>query len=1163
MGHETANRSAFEHLRLTHNYVLALFVIMLMTVAGYFFTQYSLEKQRITSDRNQVANRQRIFCERIMKTVEDVLVAESDSERAFSIQNLSNINELFVGSHHMIVAGDERLGLTPESQEDIRKLLLEIRPFYDKIQIGLQAFLSNNDSLRLVGQADMRYSPTLQMLLIGQAGYLNTLDDIIMLYNARLEREVASLQSILGWLVMFVLFILVCVGLLIFRPAVGKTRQALLEKNIAIENLTEEVDNRQKVEEALRWSEERYRTLFNSGRDFVFVFALEPSRLLEVNDITVHRLRYSRDELAALAPDAIFHADMLRALHELAEEENIEESLLLETTLYGRDTVIPVEVNLHRVELESHNAVLGVARDISERKMAEETIRESEERFGNLFLFSNDGIIIHTLSGYIIDVNQKFLNLTGFTRDEILSKTIRELQPENAYIANSKARRELEKNGFVNFEVEFRKAEGGYFNAEVSASVFHHNGMEVVQGIVRDITERKESDEMNAALHRIAEKASFSFDMEEFYAAIHQIVGKLMYAGNFYIALSSGAGEQIDIVYSAGESSGVDNRRDFAADVTRQALGSRETLLFSGDRVEKMAFAAVGDAGTEYPREALAAPLKFEGRAIGALVLQNYSTMPQFKAKDKELLAYVAQHIAHALQRRQTLDDLATERRWLNATLSSIADGVVTTNLSGEVLLFNAAAENLSGIASHTASGSHFDDVLTFYQDEECRRRIYLLSDVLGNGELVAYEQVYLRQSEGGDTLTISLRATPIRSETGQIAGAVIALHDISQRLYMEQALQKNERLESIGLLAAGIAHDFNNYLTAILGNISLAIEFIDQPDRLHKRLIDTNAAALVAKKLVDQLRDFSREGAPVMRAASIGDLVRETAGFVLRGRPVSLQYKIDEDLWPISGDISQLSRVITNLLINADQAMPRGGNIIVECRNLEISEIFKTGGESIPPGKYVTIGIRDNGQGIEESELPRIFEMNYTTKKRGSGIGLATSRSIIDKHRGFISVISKPDEGTLFTIYLPGTPKATPVAGNKPNTLEKGNGRILVMDDEEPVRQVISRMLSTLGYQPGVARDGQEALELYRKGLDEGVPFDLVILDLLIPGSKGGQETMTDLLEIDPQAKGIVVSGNSHDPVMGEYQRFGFAGRMIKPFSIVDIGRIVKEVLN
>ena len=1033
MGHETAKRNTFEHLTLTHNYVLALVVIMLMTIAGYFFTQSSLEKQRKTSDRSQIASRQRIFCERIIKSVEDVIVAENDSARAFYLQNLTELNELFTGAHRMIIAGDERLGLMPESQEDIRKLLLEIRPYYEGIQTGLDIFLNKSDSLSHLTQSDLTDSSMLQMLLLGQAGYLNKLDDIILLYSEQLEGEVAWLQRVLGYLVVLVLIVLVCEGLFIFRPAVKKTEQAMIEKNIAIDNLTDEIENRLKV----------------------------------------------------------------------------------------------------------------------------------EERFGNLFLFSNDGIIIHTLSGYIIDVNKKFLQLTGFTRDEVLSKTIRDLQRENTYITNARARRELEKNGFINFEVEFCKSEGGYFNAEVSASVFHHNGMEVVQGIVRDVTERKESDEMNAALHRIAEKASFTLDLDEFYAAIHLIIAKLMYAGNFYIALNNAETDQIDIVYIADQSNDDDNRRNFAVDITRRVLQSRKTMQLNGEKIEKMTERFSSDVRRESPRELLAAPLKVEGRAIGAIVIQNYSNTPQFRSKDKELLSYVAQHIAHALERRQTLDDLATERRWLNATLSSITDVVITTDLDGTVLLFNTAAEDLSGVSRQTAGGNHFDTVMTLYLDEECTKQIYPLSDVLENGQLVSFEQVYLRRQAGGQPTSVRLLATPIRTETGQVGGAVIALHDISQRLHMEQALQKNERLESIGLLAAGIAHDFNNYLTAILGNISLAIEFMDQPAKLQKRLIDANAAGQVAKKLTDQLRDFSREGAPVMRAASIGDLVTETAGFVLRGRPVSLQYKIDEGLWPVSGDVSQLSRVVTNLLINADQAMPEGGNIIIECRNLKITEVLKTRQVNIPPGKYVTISVRDNGKGIAEGDLPRIFEMNYTTKKSGSGIGLATSRTIIEKHQGFMSVTSRPDEGTLFTIYLPASPQVAPKAGNKLNALEQGNGRILIMDDEEPVRQVISRMLATLGYKAGTACNGEEALQLYEQGIAEGEPFDLVILDLLIPGNKGGQETMTDLLALDPAAKGIVVSGNSHDPVMGEYQRFGFSGRMIKPFSIVDIGRVVKEVLN
>ncbi len=385
-------------------------------------------------------------------------------------------------------------------------------------------------------------------------------------------------------------------------------------------------------------------------------------------------------------------------------------------------------------------------------------------------------------------------------------------------------------------------------------------------------------------------------------------------------------------------------------------------------------------------------------------------------------------------------------------------------------------------------------------------------------------------------------------------------LMDVTEMKKAEIELMKVQKLESIGVLAGGIAHDFNNILTAILGNISLARLMGKENSKVEARLNEAEKACLRAKDLTQQLLTFSKGGAPVKKATSLGNLLKEAATFLLRGSNVKPQFDFSDSLWLAEADEGQLSQVINNLVINAKQAMPAGGILHIRAYNY-----YHDGHADLPleKGRYVCFSVQDAGVGIEEKFLARIFDPYFTTKKTGSGLGLAVTYSIIKKHKGHIAVRSKLGEGTTFTVYLPALEKAAVVNDKQEKSVETLQGRVLLMDDEELILEVGSEMLASLGLSVTTAKDGEEAIRLYRQGLEKKTRFDVVVLDLTVPGGKGGQETLKELKQIDPRVKAIVSSGYSTDPIMAEFDKYGFAACVSKPYRIEEMADALRKILN
>jgi len=509
------------------------------------------------------------------------------------------------------------------------------------------------------------------------------------------------------------------------------------------------------------------------------------------------------------------------------------------------------------------------------------------------------------------------------------------------------------------------------------------------------------------------------------------------------------------------------------------------------------------------------------------------------------------------IQARQALLE---EKERLAVTLRSIGDGVIATDTDGRVQMLNKAAESLTGWKQAEAAGrplTEVFDIRSEYTREVCPNPV---ARVLAEGVVVGLANHTLLIARDGVERPIADSSAPIRDSGSRVIGAVLVFRDATQeRLKIEEATRLS-KLDSLGVLAGGIAHDFNNVLTSILGSIALArlANGSSGPPRANELLESAETACFRAKDLTGQLLTFAKGGDPVKKTADLGGIVRESAAFALTGSNCKARFDIAPDLKLAEVDPGQIGQVVQNLVINAMQAMPDGGLITVGARN--VASPTGRSPDAQPAAPCVELWVSDTGVGIPAKHLPRIFDPYFTTKQKGSGFGLSVTHTIIERHRGKIRVETKLGAGTTFRITLPATDQPRHPA-REPATRGQAAGRVLLMDDEPSILRFSGAMLESLGYTVTGAADGASAVALFAEAHGRGEPFDLVILDLTVPGGMGGREAIKRMRELDPEVKAIVSSGYSTDAVLGNHAAHGFSGVLTKPYRLAELSEAVAAV--
>ncbi|HEY7501135.1 MAG TPA: ATP-binding protein [Vicinamibacterales bacterium] len=569
------------------------------------------------------------------------------------------------------------------------------------------------------------------------------------------------------------------------------------------------------------------------------------------------------------------------------------------------------------------------------------------------------------------------------------------------------------------------------------------------------------------------------------------------------------------------------------------------------------ALAAVTVArGSEWSAMLMAAPIYLTYRTY-RIYLGRIEDEQRHLRETQRLHREALEALSHAKAAEQAL---ATEKERLAVTLRSIGDGVIAADLDGTIRLMNNVAESVTGWTQDDAAGRPLAEVFqNFCPDtrERCD------TSPSAAAERAPSSRSTILVARDLSERPIEEITAPVRDIDGRTIGMVVAFRDVTEALKMREERANANRVASLGLLAGGIAHDFNNILMSVMGNISIARARAAGGDAHTSALAEAERACGRARQLTWQLLTFSRGGVPFKKTIALPPVLEESASLALRGSTTTCDIHASSDLTSISADESQLVQVFSNVLINAQQAMPNGGRIEIRAENIiEPGKRWECAAP-VEPGLYARVSIVDTGIGISEEQLGRIFDPYFTTKQQGRGLGLATAYSIVKNHGGYISVESKVGQGTTLHVNFPAA--MTRERDVTPDTVRRDRprrGRILVMDDEISVRMLTTNMLGFLGHEAASVGEGLAAVRRYKRALAKGQPFDAVILDLTVPNGIGGRETMALLNELDPGVTAIVTSGYALDPVMTNFREYGFKAVIAKPFTLQELNHTLNVAM-
>jgi len=541
----------------------------------------------------------------------------------------------------------------------------------------------------------------------------------------------------------------------------------------------------------------------------------------------------------------------------------------------------------------------------------------------------------------------------------------------------------------------------------------------------------------------------------------------------------------------------------------------------------------------------------------------NKSLEQRVEERTAELEKVNEELLSEINERMKTEKSLLESERRYWTLVESAPIAIYETDAQGSCIFVNKKWRELTGLKLEEALGDGWQEGL----HKEDRTRVFKQWHEHMR-DIKPWNMDYRFCTSDGEVSWLMAKAVALRDTDGLVTGYLGANVDITERVRMQDELVKLQKLESVGVLAGGIAHDFNNSLQGILSTISMAKLHINPEDDAYNELTNAEKVIIQSRGLSQQLLTFSKGGDPIKKVISASVLIKESANLALSGSNVICELEVPDCGCMVEADEGQINQVFNNLFINADQVMPDGGVIKVGVDHFDVEEK-----DSLPlqEGMYVKVTISDQGTGITQEHLQKIFDPYFTTKETGSGLGLATAFSIIKKHDGYITVESELGAGTTFHIYLPVSQKKAqqePILDKaKVSSVEETSiickGKILIMDDDDVIRLVTTQILKNIKYEVEAARDGAEAIELYKKAFDSTKSFDAIIMDLTIPGGMGGKEAVKKLLEIDPKAKAIVSSGYANDPILSDFKEYGFRDVLNKPYEIDELNEILQKVIT
>ena len=805
--------------------------------------------------------------------------------------------------------------------------------------------------------------------------------------------------------------------------------------------------------------------------------------------------------------------------------------------------------------------LVALAVEASERQQSQRALSESESKFRAVAETAASAIYIHDGKRFLY-VNRASEIISGYSREELL-------QMDPFALTHPDSREELRQRTIERMqgdtlsptiECKILSKQGKSLWVELSATIIQFEGRQAILATLFDITERKNAEKLQAALYRIAEESSRAKNLDDLYPVLHGIVSELMYAKNFYIALYDPAKQSVRFPYFVDEAEErPEGDMPVGKGLTEYVLRTGQPLLFSPEapdsRTQLGVFQPIGPASVDW----LGVPLKKEGVAFGVLTVQSYTEKVRFTETEVEILTFVSQQVANALERKRAEGALRESEMRNRSLVQSAVYGIYRSSVEDRFLDVNPALVNMLGYdtADQVLDLSLAKDV---YVEPDERAR--LVQQYHKDQQISGVEVRWKRRD--GKAIIVRLSGRAMTDSEGKTVYFEMIAEDVTERRALEEQLRQSQKMEAVGRLAGGVAHDFNNLLTVIRGYSELILSQLGPGEPLQAEVEEVRKAADRAALLTQQLLAFSRKQVLAPKVLDLNTVITNMDRLMRRllGEDVNLVTKLERDLGRTKADPGQIEQVIMNLAVNARDAMPEGGTVTIETANVELDE-FQSREFAVTAGMYVLLCFSDTGHGMSTETRARVFEPFFTTKEqgKGTGLGLSTVYGIVKQSGGYIWVYSEPGLGTTFKVYLPMAAEQAEKRPAEPSStaIHRGSETILLVEDEDGVRTLIKQLLQRQGYNVIETRHGGEAmLECERNHS----PIHLLLTDVVLT-HMNGRELAQKLLPIRPDMKVLFMSGYSEEAIAQHGVLNPGTEFLQKPFTTEALIRKVREMLD
>ncbi len=761
----------------------------------------------------------------------------------------------------------------------------------------------------------------------------------------------------------------------------------------------------------------------------------------------------------------------------------------------------------------------------------------------------------------ILRINGEFTRLFGFTADEVAGKRLDLLiVPPDRYAETAWIGECIKTESKLSLETRRQRKDGSLVEVLLSTSPVILNGKRVgAYASYRDITEQKRAEELNAALYAIAARSQSAEDLQQFFAAIHNIVGQLMNARNFYISLYDPQSQLLSFPYFVDEQDPTPTPKPLGRGLTEYVLRSGEPLLATPAVFEELMrrgeVELIGASSLDW----LGVPLKSGTTCIGALVVQSYNENARFGERDREILKFVSQQLAAAIEHKRYEEALRRSEARSRSLILSAAFGICRCTLGGRFLDVNPALITMLGHGS-------VEDLLQL----DVRREVFvnpkeldrLAGDYRYAGSLNGVEVQWKRKDGRVIIVRLSGCAASSTDEPGEVVLELIA-EDITDRRQLEEQLRQAQKMDAVGRLAGGVAHDFNNLLMVINGYTEVLLEQLDKSSPMHHKVQSIQQAADRAATLTRQLLAFSRKQLLELKVIDVNRVIGDMERLLrpLIGENIELVTRLSTQTGHTRADAGQLEQVIMNLVVNAKDAMPEGGKLTVQSSDVTVRQNFSEH-RFIQPGRYAVISVADTGHGMDAETQSRIFEPFFTTKEKGkgTGLGLSTVYGIVKQSSGYVFAESELGAGTTFYVYLPRVEESAEELSPAKSQQNEAGGceTVLLVEDEESVRELVRLTLASRGYHVLEAENGECGLRIAESFKEH---IDILITDVVMPGI-GGRELARKLLLLRPAISVLYLSGYTEDAVVTRGVLGPRTAFLQKPFTLQNLAKKVREVL-